>query len=42
MMEAIASDATLTQKFVNLNQGLASFGDVVSSAITRIAGSPGA
>lgn len=36
LMRAIASDPGLSQQFVNLNQGLASFGDVVSGAVATL------
>lgn len=36
LMRTIASDPWLSQQFVNLNQGLASFGDVVSGATARL------
>ena len=37
LMQAIASDPELSQKFVNLNQGLANIGDVVSGGVARLA-----
>jgi 2-polyprenyl-6-methoxyphenol hydroxylase-like FAD-dependent oxidoreductase len=37
LMQAIASDPGLSQKFVNLNQGLATIGDVISGGAAKLA-----
>ena len=41
LMEAIASDPGLSQKFVNLNPGLANHGEVIGGAMERITAAAG-